>query len=83
MSYFVVQFCDFVSVPRLAGLAGRVVSILLDYVGPVSLCSKLTKLVERHEEWPRIHRTTCESAGRGQGRGGCNGEAKSPSNGTF
>nr|XP_040019696.1 ankyrin repeat and SOCS box protein 15-like isoform X2 [Gasterosteus aculeatus aculeatus] len=53
-----VAFCDFVSVPRLAGLAGRVVSILLDYVGPVSLCSKLTKLVERHEEWPRIHRTT-------------------------
>ncbi|XP_062419146.1 ankyrin repeat and SOCS box protein 15-like [Pungitius pungitius] len=53
-----VAVCDLLCVPRLEGRAGRVVSILLDYVGAVSLCSKLSKLVETQEEWPRIHRTT-------------------------
>lgn len=40
---------------------GRVVSTLLDYVGQVSLCSKLTKILEGHTEWPHIHRITRES----------------------
>uniref|UniRef100_A0A8D2ZK20 Ankyrin repeat and SOCS box containing 15 n=1 Tax=Scophthalmus maximus TaxID=52904 RepID=A0A8D2ZK20_SCOMX len=52
----VVQFCDFVSVSWLVNLAGRVVSILLEYVGPVSLCDKLTKILEKHKEWHHIHR---------------------------
>ncbi|XP_051238462.1 ankyrin repeat and SOCS box protein 15 isoform X2 [Dicentrarchus labrax] len=53
-----VAFCDFVSVSWLANLVGRVVSILLDYVGPVSLCGKLTKILKKHKEWPHIHGTT-------------------------
>lgn len=58
--FFVVQFCNFVSVSWLVNLVGRVVSILLDYVGQVSLCGKLTKILEKHKEWPHIHRTTRE-----------------------
>lgn len=56
----VVQFCDFVSVSWLVNLAGRVVSILLEYVGPVSLCDKLTKILEKHKEWHHIHRSMRE-----------------------
>ncbi|XP_037624418.1 ankyrin repeat and SOCS box protein 15 isoform X1 [Sebastes umbrosus] len=52
-----VAFCDFVSVSWLVNL-GRVVSILLEYVGQVSLCCKLTKILEKHKEWPHIHWTT-------------------------
>ncbi|XP_076589801.1 ankyrin repeat and SOCS box protein 15 [Chaetodon auriga] len=54
-----VAFCDFVSVSWLENLVGRIVSILLDYVGQVSLCGKLRKTLEKHKEWPHIHRTTC------------------------
>ncbi|KAM7397308.1 hypothetical protein PAMP_020292 [Pampus punctatissimus] len=55
-----VAFCDFVSVSWMVNLVGRVVSILLDYVGHVSLCCKLTKILEKHEEWPHIQKTTCD-----------------------
>ncbi|KAK5927417.1 hypothetical protein CgunFtcFv8_012578 [Champsocephalus gunnari] len=54
-----VPFCDFVSVSWLDNLVGRVVSILLEYVGQVSLCSKLTKTLEAHKAWPHIHWTLC------------------------
>ncbi|XP_047452604.1 ankyrin repeat and SOCS box protein 15 isoform X2 [Mugil cephalus] len=53
-----VSFCDFVSVSWLVNLVGRVVSILLDYVGQVSLCGKLTKMLKKHKEWPHIRRIT-------------------------
>ncbi|XP_045894601.1 ankyrin repeat and SOCS box protein 15-like [Micropterus dolomieu] len=52
-----VAFCDFISVSWLVNLVGRVVSILLEYVGQVCLCSKLTKILENQKEWPHIHRT--------------------------
>ncbi|XP_029288930.1 ankyrin repeat and SOCS box protein 15-like isoform X1 [Cottoperca gobio] len=54
-----VAFCEFVSVSWLEHLVGRVVSILLEYVGQVSLCGKLTKILNKQKEWPHIHRTTC------------------------
>ncbi|XP_042352709.1 ankyrin repeat and SOCS box protein 15 [Plectropomus leopardus] len=53
-----VAFCDFVSVSWLVNLVGRIVSILLEYVGQVSLCGKTDQILERHKEWPHIHRTT-------------------------
>ncbi|KAK2842773.1 hypothetical protein Q5P01_012973 [Channa striata] len=53
-----VAFCDFVSVSWLVNLVGRVVSILLEYVGQVSLCGKLTKILRNHKEWPHIRRST-------------------------
>ncbi|CAK6974694.1 ankyrin repeat and SOCS box protein 15-like [Scomber scombrus] len=52
------KFCDFVSVSWMVNLAGRAVSVLLDYVGQVSLCGKLMKILEKHKEWPHIQRTT-------------------------
>ncbi|XP_008309807.1 ankyrin repeat and SOCS box protein 15-like isoform X2 [Cynoglossus semilaevis] len=52
-----VTFCEFISVSWLLNLVGRVVSILLDYVGQVSLCSKLMTMLETRREWPHIHRT--------------------------
>lgn len=55
-----VQFCEFISVSWLLNLVGRVVSILLDYVGQVSLCSKLMTMLETRREWPHIHRTIGE-----------------------
>ncbi|KAM9854846.1 uncharacterized protein asb15a [Aulostomus maculatus] len=52
-----IAFCDFVCVSWLVNLVGQVVSILLDYVGQVSVCRKLTKILEKHKEWPHILRT--------------------------
>ncbi|XP_013863402.1 ankyrin repeat and SOCS box protein 15 isoform X2 [Austrofundulus limnaeus] len=50
-----VAFCDFVSVSWLVNLVGRFVLVLLQYVGQVSLCGKLKKILKKHEEWPQIH----------------------------
>ncbi|KAM4601695.1 uncharacterized protein asb15a [Polymixia lowei] len=54
-----VPFCDFISVSWLVDLAGQAVSILLDYVSPVSLCGKMAKILEKHKEWPQIHKIIC------------------------
>uniref|UniRef100_A0A3B4AFE6 SOCS box domain-containing protein n=1 Tax=Periophthalmus magnuspinnatus TaxID=409849 RepID=A0A3B4AFE6_9GOBI len=48
------RFCDFVGLSWLVNLAGRVVSILLEYVGQVSLCNKLIKILENQKEWSQI-----------------------------
>ncbi|XP_061578679.1 ankyrin repeat and SOCS box protein 15 [Cololabis saira] len=53
-----IAFCDFISVSWMVRLVGRVVSILLDYVGQVSLCCKLKRMLKEHREWPQIHQTT-------------------------
>ncbi|XP_067284200.1 ankyrin repeat and SOCS box protein 15b [Pseudorasbora parva] len=49
-----VTFCEFISVSWMAHLAGRVVQTLLDYVSHVHICSKLTRILERRDEWPNI-----------------------------
>lgn len=48
------QFCDFVSLGCVVHLAGKVVRILLDYVGHVSLCPDLRLVLEKQPEWPHI-----------------------------
>ncbi|KAM6937922.1 LOW QUALITY PROTEIN: uncharacterized protein FYW49_000176 [Xenentodon cancila] len=53
-----IAFCDFISVSWLVNLVGRVVSVLLDYVGQVSLCCKLKRMLKERREWPHIRRTT-------------------------
>ncbi|XP_075993995.1 ankyrin repeat and SOCS box protein 15-like [Genypterus blacodes] len=53
-----VPFCDLVSLSWLVNRAGRVVSVLLDYVNQVSLCSKLTKILQKQKEWPHISMAT-------------------------
>ncbi|KAM3870517.1 uncharacterized protein asb15a [Diretmus argenteus] len=52
-----VAFCDFISVSWLLQAAGWVTSVLLDYIGHVSVCGKLTKILEKHKEWLEICRT--------------------------
>ncbi|KAM3609664.1 uncharacterized protein V6R79_018279 [Siganus canaliculatus] len=53
-----VAFCDFVSVSWLINVVGQIVTILLEYVGQVSVCGKLAKILENQKEWPHIVRTT-------------------------
>uniref|UniRef100_A0A665X2C6 Ankyrin repeat and SOCS box containing 15b n=1 Tax=Echeneis naucrates TaxID=173247 RepID=A0A665X2C6_ECHNA len=48
------QFCDFVSVSWLEHLVGNVVRMLLDYVGNVSICPSLKRILERSPEWDEI-----------------------------
>ncbi|KAM9376261.1 ankyrin repeat and SOCS box protein 15 [Pholidichthys leucotaenia] len=52
-----LSFCDFVTVPWMMDLVGRVVSILLEYVGQVCLCRRLANVLRMQEEWPSIQRT--------------------------
>uniref|UniRef100_A0A665X2P4 Ankyrin repeat and SOCS box containing 15b n=1 Tax=Echeneis naucrates TaxID=173247 RepID=A0A665X2P4_ECHNA len=47
-------FCDFVSVSWLEHLVGNVVRMLLDYVGNVSICPSLKRILERSPEWDEI-----------------------------
>ncbi|XP_048862817.1 ankyrin repeat and SOCS box protein 15-like isoform X1 [Brienomyrus brachyistius] len=49
-----IPFCDFIAVSCLQPLAGQAVRILLDYVGHVSVCTKLRLILERQKEWPAI-----------------------------
>ncbi|MFT7799217.1 ankyrin repeat and SOCS box protein 15-like [Arapaima gigas] len=52
-----IPFCDFISVSCLKHLAGTVVQVLLDYVGQVSICSKLKLTLEKHKERLEIRAT--------------------------
>ncbi|XP_063079587.1 ankyrin repeat and SOCS box protein 2-like isoform X2 [Engraulis encrasicolus] len=53
-----VQFCEAVSAPSVGSWAGPIVSLLLDYVGHVPLCSRLTQLLHGHPDWASLtHRT--------------------------
>lgn len=54
------QFCDFVSLGCVVHLAGKVVRILLDYVGHVSLCPDLRLVLEKQPEWPHIQAVLSE-----------------------
>lgn len=55
-----LQFCDFVSLGCVVHLAGKVVRILLDYVGHVSLCTELRLVLEKRPEWPDIQAVLSE-----------------------
>nr|XP_025968804.1 ankyrin repeat and SOCS box protein 15 isoform X5 [Dromaius novaehollandiae]XP_025968805.1 ankyrin repeat and SOCS box protein 15 isoform X5 [Dromaius novaehollandiae]XP_025968806.1 ankyrin repeat and SOCS box protein 15 isoform X5 [Dromaius novaehollandiae] len=47
-------FCDFISVPWLKHLAGKVVRIFIDYMDYVPLCTKIKFVLETQKEWPEI-----------------------------
>ncbi|KAK6304464.1 hypothetical protein J4Q44_G00250500 [Coregonus suidteri] len=49
-----VQFCELISSPSVRNWAGPIVDLLLDYVGNVQLCARLTKLLDGRQEWPSI-----------------------------
>ncbi|XP_019364821.1 PREDICTED: ankyrin repeat and SOCS box protein 15 [Gavialis gangeticus] len=48
-------FCDFIGVPWLKHLVGKVVRVLVDYMDYVPLCPKLKFVLESQKEWPEIH----------------------------
>ncbi|XP_042728336.1 ankyrin repeat and SOCS box protein 15 isoform X2 [Lagopus leucura] len=47
-------FCDFISVPWLKHLAGKVVRIFIDYMDYVPLCTKIKFVLETQKEWTEI-----------------------------
>uniref|UniRef100_A0A8C6SR81 Ankyrin repeat and SOCS box containing 15a n=1 Tax=Neogobius melanostomus TaxID=47308 RepID=A0A8C6SR81_9GOBI len=51
------KFCEFVGLSWQMHMAGRVIATLLEYVGQVSLCTKLTNILEKQKEWPLIKET--------------------------
>ncbi|XP_067097552.1 ankyrin repeat and SOCS box protein 2-like [Osmerus mordax] len=49
-----VQFCDIISSPSVCRWAGPIIDVLLDYVGNVQLCSRLTEHLDSYEHWVHI-----------------------------
>ncbi|XP_041132056.1 ankyrin repeat and SOCS box protein 2-like isoform X1 [Polyodon spathula] len=50
----IVQFCEMVSTPDISRWAGPIIDVLLDYVGNVTLCSKLIAHLDSYEDWAVI-----------------------------
>ncbi|XP_076873731.1 ankyrin repeat and SOCS box protein 2 [Brachyhypopomus gauderio] len=50
----VIQFCELVSNPKTSLWVGPIIDVLLDYVGNVKLCSRLTEHLNGYSEWANI-----------------------------
>ncbi|XP_030645152.1 ankyrin repeat and SOCS box protein 2-like [Chanos chanos] len=49
-----LQFCDWISSPSVSPGAGPLINLLLDYVGNIKLCSKITQTLGSQQEWGAI-----------------------------
>uniref|UniRef100_A0A665X690 Ankyrin repeat and SOCS box containing 2a, tandem duplicate 1 n=1 Tax=Echeneis naucrates TaxID=173247 RepID=A0A665X690_ECHNA len=49
-----LQFCEAVSNPSLYQVSGQIISMLLDYVGHVCLCSRLLQVLDGRSDWALI-----------------------------
>ncbi|XP_066533927.1 ankyrin repeat and SOCS box protein 2-like [Hoplias malabaricus] len=49
-----VQFCDVISTDKYSRWAGPIIDVLLDYVGHVKLCSRLTEHLDSYPDWECI-----------------------------
>lgn len=49
-----LEFCEMVSSPTVSRWVGPIVDILLDYVGHVTLCSRLLEHLDSYSDWSRI-----------------------------
>uniref|UniRef100_A0A3Q3NC95 Ankyrin repeat and SOCS box containing 2a, tandem duplicate 1 n=1 Tax=Labrus bergylta TaxID=56723 RepID=A0A3Q3NC95_9LABR len=49
-----VQFCEMISAPNISRWAGPIIDVLLDYVGNVTLCSKLMEHLDSYPDWSGI-----------------------------
>nr|XP_046229530.1 ankyrin repeat and SOCS box protein 2-like isoform X2 [Scatophagus argus] len=49
-----VQFCEMISAPSICRWAGPIIDILLDYVGHVTLCSRLMEHLNSYADWSVI-----------------------------
>ncbi|XP_076605557.1 ankyrin repeat and SOCS box protein 2b isoform X1 [Chaetodon auriga] len=50
------QFCEWISTSVMSKWAGPIIDLLLEHVGHVQLCSKLTELLDSREEWLAVKR---------------------------
>ncbi|XP_044023535.1 ankyrin repeat and SOCS box protein 2-like isoform X2 [Siniperca chuatsi] len=50
------QFCEWISTSVVCKWAGPIIDLLLEHVGHVQLCSKLTELLDSREEWFTVKR---------------------------
>lgn len=46
-----MQFCEWISTSVMCEWAGPIIDLLLEHVGHVQLCSKLTEMLDSREEW--------------------------------
>ncbi|XP_030628436.1 ankyrin repeat and SOCS box protein 2-like [Chanos chanos] len=53
-----LQFCDIISSPSVSHWAGPIIDVLLDYVGNVKLCARLTDHLDSCEDWAGIKERT-------------------------
>ncbi|XP_069581192.1 ankyrin repeat and SOCS box protein 2 [Brachyistius frenatus] len=49
-----VQFCEIISIPSICRWAGPIIDVLLDYVGHVTLCSRLMEHLDSYSGWSMI-----------------------------
>ncbi|XP_042245811.1 ankyrin repeat and SOCS box protein 2-like isoform X2 [Thunnus maccoyii] len=49
-----IQFCEAVSRPSFFRVSGPIISLLLDYVGHIRLCSRLLEVLESRSDWAPI-----------------------------
>ncbi|KAM8917551.1 LOW QUALITY PROTEIN: ankyrin repeat and SOCS box protein 2-like [Spinachia spinachia] len=52
------QFCEWISTSMISKRAGPIIDLLLEHVGHVQLCSRLTELLDSREEWLAVKRKT-------------------------
>ncbi len=49
-----LQFCEIIFTPSVRGCVGPIIDTLLNYVGHVKLCSRITELLDRNKDWAHI-----------------------------
>ncbi|XP_076021478.1 ankyrin repeat and SOCS box protein 2 [Genypterus blacodes] len=49
-----VQFCEMISAPSISRWAGPIIDILINYVGNVTLCSRLMEHLDSYSDWSVI-----------------------------
>ncbi|XP_070705596.1 ankyrin repeat and SOCS box protein 2-like [Pempheris klunzingeri] len=54
-----IQFCEAVSSPALERISGPIISMLLDYVSHVHLCSRLLEVLGSRSDWMLIKLKAC------------------------
>ncbi|XP_041950400.1 ankyrin repeat and SOCS box protein 2-like isoform X2 [Alosa sapidissima] len=49
-----IEFCEMISTPSISRWAGPIIDVLLDYVGNVKLCARLTEHLDSFIDWKNI-----------------------------